>query len=130
MLEQGRLDEASSHLQSVIRLDPGSVQAHFQLGNALRDQGRLDQALAHYDRALTLDPHCAEVHFERALLRTFRPGDADLATLEALAADPDSIPDEAMPAIHFALGKALEDVGDSQRLRTLAQGQRAAAPPD
>ncbi len=111
----GRLDEAIAQFQTVTRLDPNSPQVHYRLGNMLRDQGRFDEALAQYDRALVLDPHYAEVYFDRTMLKTFRPGDVDLAVLESLAADSTSIPERRMPPIHIALGKALDDVQDHHR---------------
>ena len=53
--------------------------------------------------------------YGRADLKTFRAGDADLAALEALAADTGRLPPGKMLYLHFALGKALEDVGDYPR---------------
>ncbi len=48
-------------------------------------------------------------------MKTYRPGDAELAALEALAANPGHLPSSKMRHIHFALGKALEDVGEFDR---------------
>ena len=53
-----------------------------------KQQGKFDEAAASYDQALALKPDYAEAHYDRADLKTFRAGDADLAALEALAADP------------------------------------------
>ena len=41
--------------------------------------------LAHYGRAIAIKPDYAEAHFNRAEIKTFHRGDADLAALEALA---------------------------------------------
>ena len=79
------------------------------------EQGKFDEAARQFRQALALKPDFAEAHFHLADLKTFRPGDADLAALEALAADSDRLPPGKMLYVHFALGKALEDVGDYPR---------------
>ena len=61
--------------------------------------------------------------FPPSELKTFRPGDPDLAALEALAADPDRLPAGDRLFVHFALGKALEDTGDYERASS--NGSRA-----
>ena len=38
------------------------AEAHYNLGNALKDQDRLDEAVARYQRALALKPDYAEAH--------------------------------------------------------------------
>ena len=98
-----------------LAINPNYAEAHNNLGSVLKDQGKFDEAAAHYDQAILLRPDHAEAHYYRTDLKTFRAGDADLAVLEALAADPNSLPPDKMVYIHFALGKALEDVGDYPR---------------
>ncbi len=49
------------------------------------------------------------------MLKTFRRDDADLAALEALTARGDRLPPSKMIYLHFALGKAFDDVGDHDR---------------
>jgi tetratricopeptide (TPR) repeat protein len=112
---QGKLDEALARYQQAIALRPDFAEAYNSLGNLLKDLGKFDQALASFDQALALWPDYAEVHYNRADLKTFRVGDADLAALESLAADGHRLPPDKMVCIHFALAKALEDVGDYGR---------------
>ncbi|HEY1784391.1 MAG TPA: sulfotransferase, partial [Pirellulales bacterium] len=112
---QGKLDEALARYQQAIALRPDFAEAHNSLGYLLKDMGEFDQALASFDKALALRPDYAEAHYNRADLKTFRAGDADLAVLESLAADGHRLPSGKMACIHFALGKALEDVGDYRR---------------
>ncbi|HEX4144965.1 MAG TPA: sulfotransferase [Pirellulales bacterium] len=112
---QGRLAEATARFEQALALMPDNAEAHNNLGNILWEQGKFAEAAARYDRALALKPDYAEAHYDRSDLKTFRPGDSDLAALEALAAEPDRLPPQKMLFIHFALGKALEDVGDYPR---------------
>ncbi|HEX4144962.1 MAG TPA: sulfotransferase [Pirellulales bacterium] len=113
--QQGKFDQADEHYEQAIALKPDYAEAHNNLGNLHWDQGKFDQAAASFRRALALKPDLAEAHFHLADLKTFGPGDADLATLEKLAADPDRLPPNKMLYVHFALAKALDDVGDYAR---------------
>ena len=112
---QGKLDDAVARCEQALALKPDYPEAHNSLGNALQIQGKLDDAVARYERALALKPDYPEAHYNRANIKSFRPGDADLDVLERLAADLDRLPQSKAPYIHFALGKALEDTGDYTR---------------
>ena len=128
--DQGKFDEAAARYQRAVALGPDLAEGRQNnLGNALKEQGRFDQALAGYERALALRPDYAEAHYRRTDLKTFHAHDADLAALEAFAADTDRLPPAKMLYVHFALGKALEDVGDYGRaFEHLLQGDAAPAP--
>ncbi len=112
--QQGKLDRAVACYEQALTLQADYAAAHSNLGNVLLSQGKFEAAAARYEQALALRPDYAEAHYYRVELKTFRPGDADLAALETLAAAPHLAPDK-MPYVHFALGKALEDVGDYPR---------------
>ena len=115
MKQQGDFDRAVFHYQQALTIQPDYADAHNNLGNVLRHQGKVDEAMARFDRALEIQPDFAQAHYDRTALKTFRPGDPDLARLEELAADPARLDDNRMVYIHFGLGKALEDVGQYDR---------------
>jgi tetratricopeptide (TPR) repeat protein len=108
---QGNHHEAIMHYERALAINPDHADAHNNLGIMFRHQGRFDDAMAHYGRALAIRPDHAEAHFHRAEIKTFRRGDADLATLKALAGKA-ALPEMKAPFIHFALAKGLEDIGD------------------
>jgi len=113
--QQARLDEAVAHYQRALELKPAHAKAHNNLGTAFKEQGRFKEATAHYEKALALKPDFAEAHYNRSELMTFRQGDPHLAALESLAARIDNLPESKRLHIHFALAKALDDVGDYAR---------------
>src|SRR5262249_16046235 len=64
-----RLEDAVACYRQALHLQPDLVDAHHNLGNALRAQGRLAEALACYDHALRLRPDHAQVHLSCSLNR-------------------------------------------------------------
>ncbi|HTB17304.1 MAG TPA: tetratricopeptide repeat protein [Bryobacteraceae bacterium] len=111
---QNSIEDAQAHYERAIFLKPDYANAHNNLGNILKELGRFEAAMAHYGRAIAIQPDYAEAHLNRTEIKSFEPGDADLAALEALAGTNELSAHKALH-IHFALGKALDDVGDYPR---------------
>jgi tetratricopeptide (TPR) repeat protein len=109
--KQDRIDDAVAHFERAVVLQPGHASAHNNLGNICKARGEFENAMAHYQRAIASKPDFTEAHFNRAEIKSFQPGDADLTALETLAARDDLPADRAL-YVHFALAKALDDVGD------------------
>lgn len=114
LMAQGKTEESVALYQRALALKPDLADTHNNLGIALAELGRASEAMPHYERAIELRPAYPEAHFNKAEIKTFRPGDADLAALENLASG-SSVPANKMPLIHFALAKALDDLGDYDR---------------
>jgi serine/threonine-protein kinase len=97
------LDRAVDSARVAIRLKPGDVGAHVQLGNALSSQGKLPEAIDAYREALRLKPGEAIIHDNIGIALV------DQGKLpEAVAAYRDAIrlkPDDA--EVHNHLGIAL-----------------------
>jgi tetratricopeptide (TPR) repeat protein len=111
---QNNSADAGFHFAQALAIDPRHFEARNNLGNALRDQGKFDDALIHYRRAIVIRPSSAEAHYNRAMLKTFHRGDAELRAMERLAAR-DDFEAASAPFIHYALAKALEESGDYGR---------------
>jgi len=129
LMKLERIDEAQAHYERALALKPDYANAHNNMGNVLKEKGQFEDAMAHYTRAIQIKPDHAEAHLNRTELKHFERGDADLAALESLAASGDLPPDKAL-YVHFALAKALDDVGDYDRAwehlrqaNTLKRGQ-------
>ncbi len=52
----GELVRAEQHYRLALRLQPGNVLAHTNLGSVLAVTGRLDEAVEEFNRALEIDP--------------------------------------------------------------------------
>jgi tetratricopeptide (TPR) repeat protein len=115
LMEQGEFNSAVAHYKRAVELKPEYAEAHNNLGIVLMEQGELDQASACYERALELKRDYAEAHYNRAELTTVQRGDAIHNELESLSAGVDCLPEHRRPYIHFAMAKALDDIGDHAR---------------
>ena len=111
---QGRLDEAAAAYRRAIALSPDMAAAHGNLGTVFQEQGRLDQAMACYRDSLALQPDSAAVNCLLAGLKTFEPGDALIASMEALRARP-NLRSKDRSQLLFALARAYDQLGDQDR---------------
>ena len=63
----GRIQEAISHYEHSLRLNPNIAEVHNNLGLALAGEGRIQEAITHYEQALRLDPVNVEAHNDLAI---------------------------------------------------------------
>jgi len=59
---QGRFDEAISHYQQALRINPSYADAHNNLGFTLAQQGKGEEAMEHYRQALRINPDHKRAH--------------------------------------------------------------------
>ena len=98
-----------------LALLPDYAEAHYNLGNALKDQGNLDEAVACFGRALRLKPDYAEAHSNLGVALKDQ-GNLDEAVAcfgRALHLKPD------YAQAHYNLGIALKRSGETGRSRCL-----------
>jgi rhomboid protease GluP len=55
-IKMGKMDEAKSHLEKVIEMDPDFDEAHFNLALILLEQGKTEEANKHIKKAAEIDP--------------------------------------------------------------------------
>ena len=106
----GRPDDAIAVCRDIIGRRPRYAAAWYDLGNIELHYGRLDDAAAHFREALALDPSHGEWHRMLANIVRHRRGDAEIAAMQRLDAQPATSDAERLH-LAFGLGKALEDTG-------------------
>jgi tetratricopeptide (TPR) repeat protein len=84
-LQQGKLDEALTHLKESIRLDPSNARAYYYRGRILTVRLAYDPALADLSEALRLKSKYAEAYQARALVHLLKKNAAG-AVADASAA--------------------------------------------
>lgn len=110
----GYFDHSARAYQQAIDLAPERFEAWVNQAVLQRNIGELDSARASLAQALQLNPDCAEAYASLRYLKTFEPGDPELAAMEALYAKLDNAPAQKVQ-LAYALGKAYEDAGDYSR---------------
>ncbi|HEU0157195.1 MAG TPA: tetratricopeptide repeat protein, partial [Stellaceae bacterium] len=112
---EGKRAEAETVLRQAVALDPASAPLRFFLGHVLGETGRFDESMASLERAIELDPRLARAY--HSLCQSKRIGDADqplMARMLALLDDPVVVGKDLVD-LHFALGKAFDDLSDYER---------------
>jgi protein O-mannosyl-transferase len=107
LFEKGRVDEAITHCQKALEIEPNYAEAHYILGLALFQKGQVDEAVGHYQRAVGIKPNYAEAHnnLGLALFQKGQVEDAFVQYQKALAISPNYV------AAHYNLGNALFQKG-------------------
>jgi tetratricopeptide (TPR) repeat protein len=121
----GRPLEAMPLLKRILEPRPGDAEAWNLMGHVLEEAGRGGEAVGAYDRALSLAPGSAGAHFDRIMAGKVTADDGLLAGLQALAARAGALTPRDQAMLHFALGKAEEDLGRyDEAFADLAEGNR------
>ena len=112
-----RTDEAIEACRKATGLNPSLADARANLAVLLLELGRGAEAAAAVEEALAIDPYSAHAWQVRVDLKTFKPGDPDIETMQAALASAEAhgVGAEGRMMLEFSLGKAWMDVGDADR---------------
>jgi tetratricopeptide (TPR) repeat protein len=111
----GRSHEALAHFQKALAGDPADPRIHASLGAAQVALGRMKEGLGAFETAIALAPSKAGYYWNLASAHRFTASDRHLAAMLELAGKLTSLDVGEQIDLHFALGKALADIGDQQR---------------
>jgi len=109
----GSYEEAIGIYEAVLARLPDQPKVWMSYGHVLKTVGRQADSVAAYRRALEIAPGLGEVWWSLANLKTVAFGDADIAAMEAALAAPELAAEDRLH-LHFALGKAREDLGQAE----------------
>jgi tetratricopeptide (TPR) repeat protein len=120
----GGFEEALHIYRQVLDRLPDQARIWMSFGHVLKTVGRLDEGIAAYRRAIALAPALGEAWWSLANLKTVRLGPSDVEKMtEALVAP--GLTREDLFHLHFALGKAHDDSGETEpAFKYYAEGNR------
>jgi tetratricopeptide (TPR) repeat protein len=98
-----------------LMLNSGYADAHRNLGNALKAVGRIEDAQSCYEAAIDVAPRQVANYVGLADCKRFAKGDRHLSAMEMLAREAEGLSDSERINLHFAMAKALADVGEHAR---------------
>ncbi|HEX5392827.1 MAG TPA: sulfotransferase [Rhodocyclaceae bacterium] len=113
--QQGDKDGALKAYQKAIAINPQHAEAQNNAGAILSEQGKLDQARVAFAAAIAARGDFVEAHYNLSAFKSYTKDDPHLANLEAVYAQRHVLSDHARIRYCFALGKALDDIGDYDR---------------
>ena len=108
----GQYEQAIARYERVLKQAPGHARLQMSYGHALKTLGRQAESIAAYRCAVEAAPNLGEAWWNLANMKTFRFDERDIAAMQRLAGLDDLAPRDEFH-LGFALGKALEDAGDT-----------------
>jgi tetratricopeptide (TPR) repeat protein len=107
----GEYEPAIALYADILAEYPSHPKIWMSYGHALKTAGRQQRAIEAYRTSLQLQPGFGEVWWSLANLKTVRFSDDDLATMRRQLENP-GLASEDRQHLEFAVGKALEDLGE------------------
>ena len=106
--------EAIELFRHIVELKPDFADAHAGLATTLQEVGQIEQARVHFEKAISIEPRQPSYYRGWALNSTVRCEDAVFAKMRVLADEVLSLNEIEQTHLHFAMGKALSDVGEQE----------------
>ncbi len=124
----GDADAAVAALREILQAHPDNAEAHATLGEILSHWGRSPEAAAHFQRAAELVPADVGSWSGLAVNKRFGAEDGPLLTRMKAALERPGLTPPDRQTLHFALGKAHEDMGRyEEAMREFDAGNRLRA---
>lgn len=103
-------DQAEAAYRQALALDEKLLSAHLGRGQLQMELGQLDESRTSFQTAMEIDPKESAPHVFMAQVKKIKPDDPSLARLKAEVAQLDTMPGTKAMSLHFALGKAYDDL--------------------
>ena len=107
-----QVQDALASFDRAIALNPGHAEALDNKGVLLVELGRGEEAAAAFEGAVRLAPRAVRYYYHLTQARRLQPADPHLAALQALARGSDVLSLQDRIELDFALGDALDGLGD------------------
>jgi tetratricopeptide (TPR) repeat protein len=107
--------EALASYDKALALKPDYIDAYDNKGVVLTELGRFNEASIAFEWAIKFAPKRTRSFFRLTSSKRLALGDTHLRAMEELARDMPLLNTEEQIHLHFALAKALADIGDQER---------------
>lgn len=113
--QQGDKKAALKAYEKAVAINPQHAEAQNNQGAIYSEEGNLEEARISFAAAIAARPEFVEAHYNLSSLKTYQLDDPHLAMLEKVYADREQLSSHARIRYDFALGKALDDIGQYDR---------------
>ena len=107
----GELQDSIEIYADVLAKYPAQPKIWLSYGHALKTHGRESDSIEAYKRSIELQPSLGEAYWSLANLKTVRFNEHEIKAMRLQLERANLAVDDKLQ-LHFALGKALEDMGD------------------
>ncbi|MBV1700065.1 MAG: tetratricopeptide repeat protein, partial [Hyphomicrobiales bacterium] len=111
----GRSADAIAYHKRAIAAQPKKPEFHSDLGRALHAIGKFNEASNAFATAINLTPGKVRNFWNLVSSKRFTAADPHLIAMQKLAQNASSLSVDEQIELHFALGKALADLGEHQQ---------------
>ncbi|MEZ0224836.1 MAG: sulfotransferase [Alphaproteobacteria bacterium] len=112
---QGMNEKARQAFDKALELDADNMGAKMGIGNLMLESGNLKEAEAIFRTAADTGKDHIGALFSLIQAKKVKPGDKELAALEEEGRNIAKLPESKATYIHFALGKAYDDLGEADK---------------
>ncbi|MGQ0741353.1 MAG: tetratricopeptide repeat protein [Alphaproteobacteria bacterium] len=113
--ELDRYDDAVASFEKALKIQPNNIEALNFYGVALKSVGRLDDARATFVKALEVQPRAVGTYSNLVDLEKFTPDNPLFKAMVGILGRAKNPEEEHFTALHFALGKAYDDIADYEK---------------
>ncbi|MCB1720279.1 MAG: sulfotransferase [Alphaproteobacteria bacterium] len=109
----GRLEEAIAYMRQALLLNSNDISLIENLGVLLYESGEKQEAQSLLEDVVRRHPAQTQAHRTLAAIKRYQNGDPHITQMDKLSQSPALVPRQKAD-LHFALGKAYEDMKDYQ----------------
>ena len=106
--------DALSLYKNILKNNPSNYQLHLSCGHLYKNFGEIDNSINSYKKSYKINNFCGDAYWSLANLKTYTFDDNEIIKLEEMVLD-EYLDQEEKIYMHFALGKAYEDISDYKK---------------
>ena len=106
--------DALNLYKNILNNNPSNYQLHLSCGHLYKNFGEIDNSINAYKKSYKINNFCGDAYWSLANLKTYTFDDNEIIKLEEMVLD-EYLDQEEKIYMHFALGKAYEDISDYKK---------------
>lgn len=111
----GKLIEAIAIYKAIVAKQQAEANVYLLLGHAYKTKGDIKESVAAYQQAYKLEPYCGDAYWSLANTKTYVFSQDEINTMHK-GTQNQELSDKDKIHLHFALGKAYEDMPANETL--------------
>ena len=106
--------ESLSLYKKILSINTSNYKLQLSCGHLYKDLGEIDKSINSYKKTYEINNFCGDAYWSLANLKTYIFDDSEIKRLEEMVID-EYLDQEEKIYMHFALGKAYEDISEYKK---------------